>query len=154
MNNLISVFLGILLILLYFTESNYSKNLRSYDLVIPWNQIFPERSADFKEIEELSEWLSRKTSRESVILSNIDSIRALSERSVLGSNATPLRRDKLKIWLENKLLYENFLENPTNEYILKAIQKKGIDYIIIKSNVPSGLPVVYSSISYKIVKVI
>ncbi len=154
MGNIISVFLGVLLIFIYFMESNYSKNLRSYDLIIPWNQIFPERSSYLKEIEELSDWLNQSTSRDSIILSNIDYIRALSERSVLGSNAWPLRTDKLKIWLDNKLLYKNFLENPKNEDVIETIQKKGINYIIIKKNIMSKFPTVYSSDTYKIVKVI
>tara|TARA_X000000368_G_C22830792_1_gene623227 strand:- start:114 stop:524 length:411 start_codon:yes stop_codon:yes gene_type:complete len=135
-------------------ESNYSKNIRSYDLIIPWNQIFPERSSYFKEIEELSDWLNQRTSRDSVILSNIDYIRALSERSVLGSNAMPLTKDKLKTWLDNKLLYENFLENTKNKRVIEALQKKGINYIIIKKNIMSKFPTVYSSDTYKIVKVI
>tara|TARA_B100001175_G_scaffold245942_1_gene212590 strand:+ start:2412 stop:2876 length:465 start_codon:yes stop_codon:yes gene_type:complete len=154
MGNIISMFLGVLLIFLYFMESNYSKNIRSYDLIIPWNQIFPERSSYFKEIEELSDWLNQRTSRDSVILSNIDYIRALSERSVLGSNAMPLTKDKLKTWLDNKLLYENFLENTKNKRVIEALQKKGINYIIIKKNIMSKFPTVYSSDTYKIVKVI
>ena len=92
-------------------ESNYSKNIRSYDLIIPWDQIFPERLSDFKEIEELSVWLRQSTSKDSIILSNIDLVRALSERSVLGTNDMPLSREKIKTWLDNKLLYENFIEN-------------------------------------------
>ena len=154
MGNIVSIFLGVLLIFLYFMESNYSKNIRSYDLIIPWNQIFPERSSYFKEIEELSDWLNQKTSRDSVILSNIDYIRALSERSVLGSNAMPLRRDKLKIWLDNKILYENFLENTQNKRVIEALQEKGINYIVLNKNIMSTFPTVFSSDTYKIVKVI
>ena len=154
MGNIISMFLGVLLIFLYFMESNYSKNIRSYDLIIPWDQIFPERSSYLKEIEELSDWLNQRTSRDSVILSNIDYVRALSERSVLGSNAMPLTKDKLKTWLDNKLLYENFLENTKNKRVIEALQKKGINYIIIKKNIMSKFPTVYSSDTYKIVKVI
>ena len=154
MGNIISMFLGVLLIFLYFMESSYSKNIRSYDLIIPWDQIFPERSSYLKEIEELSDWLNQRTSRDSVILSNIDYIRALSERSVLGSNAMPLTKDKLKTWLDNKLLYENFLENTKNKRVIEALQKKGINYIIIKKNIMSKFPTVYSSDTYKIVKVI
>ena len=154
MGNIISIFLGVLLIFLYFMESNYSKNIRSYDLIIPWNQIFPERSSYLKEIQELSDWLKKRTPRDAVILTNNDYIRALSERSVLGSNATPLRRDKLKTWLENKLLYENFLENTKNERVIEALQEKGINYIILNKNIMSTFPTVYSSDTYKIVKVI
>ena len=154
MGNIMSMFLGVLLIFLYFMESNYSKNIRSYDLIIPWNQIFPERSSDFKEIEELSVWLRQSTSKDSIILSNIDFVRALSERSVLGTNDMPLSREKIKTWLDNKLLYENFLENTKNKRVIEALQKKGINYIIIKKNIMSKLPTVYSSDTYKIVKVI
>ena len=154
MGNIMSMFLGVLLIFLYFMESNYSKNIRSYDLIIPWNQIFPERSSDFKEIEELSVWLRQSTSKDSIILSNIDFVRALSERSVLGTNDMPLSREKIKTWLDNKLLYENFLENTKNKRVIEALQKKGINYIIIKKNIMSKFPTVYSSDTYKIVKVI
>tara|TARA_B110000008_G_scaffold260268_1_gene280800 strand:- start:148 stop:558 length:411 start_codon:yes stop_codon:yes gene_type:complete len=135
-------------------ESNYSKNIRSYDLIIPWNQIFPERSSDFKEIEELSVWLRQSTSKDSIILSNIDFVRALSERSVLGTNDMPLSREKIKTWLDNKLLYENFIENTKDENVIEVLQKKGINYIILKKNTMSKLPTVYSSDTYKIVKVI
>ena len=154
MGNLISMFLGLLLIFLYFMESNYSKNIRSYDLIIPWHQIFPERSSDFKEIEELSVWLHQSTSKDSIILSNIDYIRALSERSVLGANDWPLSTDKLKIWLDNKLLYENFIENTKDENVIEVLRIKGIKYVILKKNIMSKLPTVYSSDTYKIVKVI
>ena len=133
MGNIMSMFLGVLLIFLYFMESNYSKNIRSYDLIIPWNQIFPERSSDFKEIEELSVWLRQSTSKDSIILSNIDFVRALSERSVLGTNDMPLSREKIKTWLDNKLLYENFIENTKDENVIEVLQKKGINYIILKS---------------------
>ena len=154
MGNIMSMFLGVLLIFLYFMESNYSKNIRSYDLIIPWNQIFPERSSDFKEIEELSVWLRQSTSKDSIILSNIDFVRALSERSVLGTNDMPLSREKIKTWLDNKLLYENFIENTKDENVIEVLQKKGINYIILKKNTMSKLPTVYSSDTYKIVKVI
>ena len=149
-----SMFLGVLLIFLYFMESNYSKNIRSYDLIIPWDQIFPERLSDFKEIEELSVWLRQSTSKDSIILSNIDFVRALSERSVLGTNDMPLSREKIKTWLDNKLLYENFIENTKDENVIEVLQKKGINYIILKKNTMSKLPTVYSSDTYKIVKVI
>lgn len=135
-------------------ESNYSKNIRSYDLIIPWDQIFPERLSDFKEIEELSVWLRQSTSKDSIILSNIDFVRALSERSVLGTNDMPLSREKIKTWLDNKLLYENFIENTKDENVIEVLQKKGINYIILKKNTMSKLPTVYSSDTYKIVKVI
>lgn len=154
MSNIISVFLGVLLIFLYFMESNYSKNIRSYDLIIPWNQIFPERYSNLREIEELSDWLKQNTSKDSIILSNIDNIRALSERSVLGSNSTPLRTGKFKIWLDNKLLFENFLENTKNQDVIEALHKKGINYIIIKKNIMSKYQTVYSSDTYKVIKVI
>ena len=154
MSNMISVFLGVLLIFLYFMESNYSKNIRSYDLIIPWNQIFPERYSSLREIEELSDWLKQSTSKDSIILSNIDNIRALSERSVLGSNSTPLRIGKFTIWLDNKLLYENFIENTKDENVIEVLQKKGINYIILKKNIMSEFPTVYFSDTYKIVKVI
>jgi len=135
-------------------ESNYSKNIRSYDLIIPWNQIFPERYSSLREIEELSDWLKQSTSKDSIILSNIDYIRALSERSVLGSNSTPLRIGKFTIWLDNKLLYENFIENTKDENVIEVLQKKGINYIILKKNNISKFPTVYFSDTYKIVKVI
>ena len=154
MSNIISVFLGVLLIFLYFMESNYSKNIRSYDLIIPWNQIFPERYSNLREIEELSDWLKQNTSKDSIILSNIDNIRALSERSVLGSNSTPLRTGKFKIWLDNKLLFENFLENTKNQDVIEALHKIGINYIIIKKNIMSKYQTVYSSDTYKVIKVI
>ena len=154
MSNMISILLGVLLIFLYFMESNYSKNIRSYDLIIPWNQIFPERYSSLREIEELSDWLKQSTSKDSIILSNIDYIRALSERSVLGSNSTPLRIGKFTIWLDNKLLYENFIENTKDENVIEVLQKKGINYIILKKNNISKFPTVYFSDTYKIVKVI
>ena len=154
MSNMISIFLGVLLIFLYFMESNYSKNIRSYDLIIPWNQIFPERYSSLREIEELSDWLKQSTSKDSIILSNIDYIRALSERSVLGSNSTPLRTDKLKVWLDNKLLFKNFLENTKNQNVIEALHKKGINYIIVKKNIMSKYQTVYSSDTYKVIKVI
>jgi hypothetical protein len=135
-------------------ESNYSKNIRSYDLIIPWNQIFPERYSSLREIEELSDWLKQSTSKDSIILSNIDYIRALSERSVLGSNSTPLRTDKLKAWLDNKLLFKNFLENTKNQNVIEALHKKGINYIIVKKNIMSKYQTVYSSDTYKVIKVI
>jgi hypothetical protein len=135
-------------------ESNYSKNIRSYDLIIPWNQIFPERYSSLREIEELSDWLKQSTSKDSIILSNIDYIRALSERSVLGSNSTPLRTDKLKVWLDNKLLFKNFLENTKNQNVIEALHKKGINYIIVKKNIMSKYQTVYSSDTYKVIKVI
>ena len=154
MGNLISMFLGLLLIFLYFMESNYSKNIRSYDLIIPWHQIFPERSSDLKEIEELSIWLFQSTSKDSIILSNIGFVRALSERSVLGTNDMPLSIEKIKIWLDNKLLYENFIENTKDENVIEVLKKKGINYIILKKNIMSKFPTVYSTDTYKIVEVL
>ena len=116
-------------------ESNYSKNIRSYDLIIPWNQIFPERYSSLREIEELSDWLKQSTSKDSIILSNIDYIRALSERSVLGSNSTPLRIGKFTIWLDNKLLYENFIENEKmNEPDMDGERKQIVKKIKLESN--------------------
>ena len=121
MGNLISMFLGLLLIFLYFMESNYSKNIRSYDLIIPWHQIFPERSSDLKEIEELSIWLNQSTSKDSIILSNIGFVRLLSERSVLGTNDMPEYKEKNSQTIN---FYENFIGNTKDENVIEVLNKK------------------------------
>ena len=153
MNRIISASLIVLLISIYFFESVYSKNIRSYDLIIPWNKIFPERYSLLSDIENLSDWLHENTSKDSIILSNFDYIRALSRRSVLGSNATPLRIDQLNLWLENKLLFNNYLENTSNQQVIEAINRKGIDFIIVPNTILSKYKTVYSSDTYKILEV-
>ncbi|MDB9769484.1 hypothetical protein OAB98_00870 [Gammaproteobacteria bacterium] len=149
----INLSLAILLIFLYFMEVRYSNNSRSYDLIIPWNTIFPSRRYHLNEMKALSAWINRATAKDTIILSDSDYIRYFSKRSLMGANAIPLKMNKFTSWKNAKSLLEDFLESPNDRVLINAINAYGINYIVVPKNFSTAYPTTFSSEAYKIIKV-
>lgn len=145
--------LAILLIFLYFIEVSNSQNQRSYDLIIPWNTIFPSRQLQAFEMKSLSAWINNNTPKDAIIFSSFDDIRFFSKRSLLGANSIPLKMDRIASWKKARILYKDFLDNPSNHEAIRDINAYGINFIVVPKDLPSVFPTVFFTENYKILKV-
>ena len=154
MHKTINFSLVILLIFLYFAEVKHSENLRSYDLIVPWNALYPSREIHLNEIKNLSAWVNQATPIDAIILSDSDHIRYFSKRSILGANSIPLKINKLLTWKNSKILLKDFLKDPHNYEVINSLHEYGVSYIVVPRNFSGMFPTVYSSEAYKIIKVL
>lgn len=128
------------------------ENIRSFDILIPWERIRSDQFMQIEELELISKWISDNTKDDEVIFSEYDHIRYFSKRSLLGSKEWPQKIDFLDEWYSNRLLYESFIRDPFNQDNLLSLKKLEINYIVLPKSVKTDFKTKFYTKNIKIIE--
>ena len=138
---------------MFFIESRYTLNYRSFDIIIPWEKIRSFQTNQIKELELISKWISDNTKNDEIIFSEYDHIRYFSKRALLGSKELPQKIDLLEEWYFNRMLYENFIKDPLDEKNLSLIKELKVKYIVLPESIETIFEPQFSTKNIKVIKI-